>query len=138
MAKSELFTRHGLFVKVFFQLCGVFPVQRSRADKAAVDTASQLLQNGKIVGIFPQGGIVKKDSPIRTKAGAALLAVKMQVPIWPVVIDTQKRIGPFTRMTVRFGQPLIPDKDDSLRSARNLNQCLQTALQTLWEEGHGN
>ncbi len=137
MAKSEFFTEHGFFVRTFFTMCGVFPVRRSSADTVSVNKASLLLKKGKIIGIFPQGGIVRNIPPIRTKAGAALLSAKSRTPLLPAVIYTEGNVRPFVRITVRFGQPMTAD-DGSLRAARILNQRLQTELQKLWEEGHGN
>ena len=137
MAKSELFTQHGFFAREFLKRCGVFAVRRGSADTQAIDKAVQLLKQGKMVGIFPQGGIVRKIPPVRTKAGAALLAAKEQLPLWPAVIYAEGKIRPFVRITVRFGAPLTAE-GKSLSAARALNHRLQEALQALWEEGHGN
>lgn len=137
MAKEELFRCGRGIAGLFLRLCGVFPVKRSSADTASVNTAFRLLEKGKIVGIFPQGGIVREErSPVRTKGGAALLVTKAQVPLVPVSIYAEGRIRPFVRITVRVGCPLTAE-GASLRDARKLNQRLQASLQALWEEGHG-
>ena len=67
MAKSELFTGHGIFASGFLKACGVFPVKRSSADKGSADIALRHLYKGRIVGIFPQGGIVRDSGSFRCK-----------------------------------------------------------------------
>lgn len=134
MAKSEFFTEHGKFVRRFFRVCGVFPVKRGSADTASVDTASGLLKKGRVVGIFPQGGIFPLNE-FEPKAGAALLAAKNNVPIVPVSIFAEERIRPFTKITVRFGEPLFSE-GGTLRDARRLNKRLGSQISKQLEVGH--
>lgn len=134
MAKSEFFTNHGWFIRCFFRVCGVFPVKRGSADTVSVDTASGLLKKGRVVGIFPQGGIFPLNE-FEPKAGAALLAARNSVPILPVSVFAEKRIRPFTRITVRFGEPLFSD-GSSLRDARLLNKRLGAKISQQLEAGH--
>lgn len=134
MAKSEFFTDHGIFVRCFFRICGVFPVKRGSADTASVDRASKLLRKGRVVGIFPQGGIAHSGDFV-PKAGAALLAAKNNVPIVPVSIYAEEKIRPFVKITVRLGKPIYPE-GDSLREARQLNKKLGSIVSGQLEEGH--
>ena len=134
MAKSELFTDYGIFVRVFFRLCSVFPVKRSTADTASVNKAASLLKKGCAVAIFPQGGIVN-DNCFTPKSGAALLSARCKVPLLPVSIYSKGKIRPFTRITVRIGEPLWAE-DESLRKAKHLNMKLQAKIQSFLEEGH--
>lgn len=133
MAKSELFTEHGVFAAGFLKACGVFPVKRSSADKSSADKAFCHLSKGRIVGIFPQGGIVRGCKEFSPKAGAALLAVKAKVPLVPVYIDAPKGTAPFCRINIKIGKPLYAE-DDSLRSARRLNNGYKDAVEKLSEE----
>ena len=133
MAKSELFTDYSPLIRLFLSACGVFAVRRGSADAAAAQKASNLLKRGRIVGIFPQGGIVPLSQGFEPKAGAALLASRNGVPLVPVSIAVRGRIRPFVRMTVCFGQPLVPE-GSSLREARLLNRRLKTQIQNSLEE----
>ena len=133
MAKSELFTGHGIFASGFLKACGVFPVKRSSADKGSADIALRHLYKGRIVGIFPQGGIVRDSGSFSPKAGAALLAAKAAVPVVPVFIYAPKGVAPFRRIDVKIGEPLRAE-DDSLRSARKRNKELADAVRKLSEE----
>ncbi|MBQ9460354.1 MAG: 1-acyl-sn-glycerol-3-phosphate acyltransferase [Clostridia bacterium] len=133
MAKSELFTNHGAFAGTFLRLCGVFPVVRSSADKGAVDKASELLHKGKIVGVFPQGGIRRDGQPFEPKAGAALLAAKNCVPLLPVLIKAEGKIRPFSKISVTIGEAVFPT-DDSLKGARELNRRFKAQINKMSEE----
>lgn len=117
MAKSEFFTQCGAFVSCFMKICGVFPVKRNSADKACADRTGELLKNGKIVGMFPQGKIIRDINSFEPKAGALLLSAWFSVPVVPVSIYHEGRIRLFSKITVRVCEPVVPD-DSSLKSAR--------------------
>lgn len=100
MAKEELF-RIPLFGSMIRQL-GAFPVKRGGVSKESIRSALQLLDEGKILGIFPQGS--RKNTSGIGKKGAALLALRSDAVVIPVGI-----VGPyglFRQMTLRFGMPV--------------------------------
>ena len=67
-----------------------FPAERDRADLKTIRTAIDRLKSGRIVGLFPEGGIrdgarsLLEGAPLRP--GAATLAQIAGVPIVPCVI----------------------------------------------------
>lgn len=136
MAKSELFTDGGRLFSLFLRSCGVFAVERNQADKNAVTTAEKLLSKGKVIGIFPQGGIVRNRQEFSPKAGAALLSVRTQTPILPVSVYAEGKIRPFCKITVRYGEVMIPPADRSLKAARKWNRELETRILAQLEEKH--
>ena len=100
MAKEELF-RIPLFGSMIRQL-GAFPVKRGGVSKESIRSSIQLLNEGKMLGIFPQGS--RKNTSGIGKKGAALLALRSDAVVIPVGI-----VGPyglFRRMTLRFGKPV--------------------------------
>lgn len=102
MAKAQLF-RIPVFSTIITAL-GAFPVRREGADREAIRTALEHLARERVVGIFPEGTRSKTDTLLKANNGAALVALKGQVPILPVaVIGTR---GVFGKVRVRFGQPL--------------------------------
>lgn len=117
MAKSEFFLGRGFLVSLFMKACGVFSVKRNSADVRSANKALELLKKNKIVGVFPQGKIVRNIMDFEPKAGAALLAAKTGSAIIPVSIYTEGRIHPFSKITVRISEPVYTE-DDSLKSAR--------------------
>ena len=67
-----------------------FPAERDRADFKTIRTAIERLKSGRVVGLFPEGGIrdggrsLLEGAPLRP--GAATLAQIAGVPILPCVI----------------------------------------------------
>jgi 1-acyl-sn-glycerol-3-phosphate acyltransferase len=88
IAMVELF--HGKLLNAFFRGLHVIPVDRSGADRTALRTAVKRLAAGRVVGIFPEGGIrdgaasLLQGAPI--KPGVILLSTMAAAPILPCVI----------------------------------------------------
>ncbi len=109
MAKEELF-RNPIISAVIRSL-GTFSVKRGKADVGAVRTALKLLEEGEIVGIFPEATRTKGKNPdeIKVKPGASMIAINAGVPIIPVAIAGSYK--PFTEVRVVFGKPFRLDAD---------------------------
>ena len=60
MAKEELF-KNPIAAFILGKL-GVFPVKRGKGDISSIKNAYKLLDEGKIVGIFPQGTRINPSS----------------------------------------------------------------------------
>ena len=137
MAKSELFEDHGRFARWLLYVFGAFPVRRDKGDAESVRTAVNILKDGGVVGIFPQGRCVFDDSPFQPKAGAVLVAAKAQAPILPACIFFKGRIRPFKRVVVRFGEVLsiqaLDLADGSLRHVRGAAGRLAEKINGLLE-----
>ena len=91
MAKEELF-RNKLFKWVLEKL-GAFPVNRQGNDLKAIKHSLKLLKDNKILGIFPQGTRMTSAEAEQAKGGAAFMAIKSKVPIVPVAIKGNFRLG---------------------------------------------
>ena len=92
---------------------GSFPVDPDGPATGALRRALGVLQEGKVLGIFPEGGRSQSDAPLPAKAGVALLALKGGYPLVPAAILGAERAlprGQFfprpVRVTVRYGRPL--------------------------------
>lgn len=81
---------HGKLLNAFFTGLNVIPVDRSGADRNALRTAVKRLKDGRVVGIFPEGGIRDGAASIvngaSMKQGVALLSIMAGAPILPGVI----------------------------------------------------
>ena len=119
LAKAEYFTERGPkgFVKrLFFTSVGQVPIDRSggSASQAALTTATRLLTEGNLLGIYPEGTRSPDGRLYRGRTGVAWIALQTGVPVIPcAMIDTQKVNPPgsiFWRLRprpgVRFGRPL--------------------------------
>ncbi|MCX7843162.1 MAG: 1-acyl-sn-glycerol-3-phosphate acyltransferase [Clostridia bacterium] len=109
MAKEELFRFPP--IGAFLKSLGAYPIKRGKGDIDSIKTTLKLLEEGNIVGIFPEGTrtLGKKDKKITVKRGAALIAQKANVPILPVAIKSDYRL--FGRVRVIFGKPFMLDLD---------------------------
>lgn len=110
MAKSELFHNPviGWFLKHVF---GVFAVHRGKGDTGAIDTAKQLVEQDKVMGIFPEGTRSKDGKLGRGKSGAALVAAQTGAAILPMaVVAKDQKVRLFRRSTVVIGEVITPDE----------------------------
>ena len=88
MAMAEFFPIP--IIGLFLRAVDAFPAERDHADRRTIRTAIERLKAGRIVGVFPEGGIrdgarsLLEGAPVR--AGAATLAHMAGVPIVPCVI----------------------------------------------------
>ncbi len=114
MAKVELFHLHPWLSKLL-NMVGAFPINRGRNDTEALSVAEELLQRGKVLGMFPEGTRSRTGELRRGKTGAVRLAMKMQTPVVPAaVINGEaifKQLGRRPEVIVRFGPPLYPMGD---------------------------
>ncbi len=90
MAKKELFKVPG--VGWLIRRVGAFPVDRGKADRSALRRAEAALQQGIAVGMFPEGTRSVARSLRPALPGAALVALRAQVPILPMVITGSERL----------------------------------------------
>ena len=110
MAKEELFKN-----PVLGWICrtlGAFPVRRGASDRNAIKKAFDILKEGKMLAIFPEG-TRSKDGVLRHLApGTMLIAAKSDATLVPVAIKGQASWrNPFPKITIRFGKP-IPIKPE--------------------------
>jgi len=95
------------------RLLECIPVRRDGSDAQATRKALRHLKDGKVLGIFIEGGIPNPEERVVPKDGAALLAARTGAPIVPVHISgthySERVIRPFFRRhraVVRFGEPI--------------------------------
>jgi 1-acyl-sn-glycerol-3-phosphate acyltransferase len=131
MAKSELFWWP---LGPLIRAGGAFKVRRGERDVEAIRKAVDLVRQGHIVVMFPQGtrerkGLVKKYQP-RSHTGAARIALDAGAPLVPAAIagtDRLSRLGP---LRVRYGKPLDLDGLDP----RATTERLMAEIERLGEE----
>lgn len=108
LAKKELFCG---FKKIFFSNMGLIPVDRSIHDKNVLPMAKEYLDNGCVVGIFPEGTTekgLKRLLPFKT--GAVRLSNDSKTKIIPFKIVGDYK--PFKKsITLIFGDEFIATKN---------------------------
>ena len=130
MAKAEL---HRVpIVKQILEGAGAFPVERGADAGRAVASAVKLLEQGAIVGVFPEGTSLP-DRKRGYKRGAARLALATGAPLIPVaLIGTHLTLEPRThrirlpRVRIVIGEPLrVERQEPTAEAATELTARLQ-------------
>ncbi|MEU8894348.1 lysophospholipid acyltransferase family protein [Nocardia sp. NPDC048505] len=118
LAKAEYFNTPGLkgaFQKWFFTTTGQYPIDRTGADAAedALNAARKLLDEGRLVGLYPEGTRSPDGRLYKGKTGMARLALETGVPVIPVAVTGTDKVsppGPFRwkrqRVTVTYGKAI--------------------------------
>lgn len=101
MAKKELFRKW--LGRTFITAMGGFPVDREKGDIVSIRKAVHHLEQGKLLGIFPQGSRERKGTTLPPRKGAAMLAAMSEAPIVPVLIEGSYKL--FSTVTVTIGEP---------------------------------
>jgi len=130
LAKSEYFTGRGLkgwLVKTFFKATGQLPIDRSggKASEAALNTGLGVLEQGQLLGIYPEGTRSPDGRLYRGRTGIARMALEAKVPVVPVaMIDTEKvqpigkRLPRIRRVGIVYGKPLDFSRFDGMEGDR--------------------
>jgi 1-acyl-sn-glycerol-3-phosphate acyltransferase len=107
-----------------FKTVGIIPVERSGRDLASTRAAMRALHDGRVLGVFPEGRIAASDDMLSFHTGAAMMAIKTGVDIYPVYIDgTQRRQDMLeamlrrNRCTISFGAAIKMTTDDTSRQS---------------------
>lgn len=145
MAMKDLF-KHPL-ASLYLNTIETFPVDRDNLDRASVKTALQRLKKGRVVGMFPEGGIragatsVLEGAPMRPGAGA--LAQMADAALLPcVVLGTDRlynrknwRLFGKVPFRVGFGEPIrVPAGMDRAEARAFLERELAAAYPNLLAE----
>lgn len=134
VAKEELF--HSLFLRLWLRWAGSLPLQRDgrvREKQRILESARQALEEGLILGMFPEGGRSHDGKLRKGKPGSAVIASKTDVPVLPVgVIGTDKIHGiswlwKRPPVVVKIGKPFkLPPTNNKI--SRSQMQSLTTQL----------
>ncbi|MFP4616100.1 MAG: lysophospholipid acyltransferase family protein [Thiohalorhabdus sp.] len=104
-----------------YDKAGCVPVKRVRPTASSLRGVLERLEQGRVVGIFPEGGIHPPEERVHPKAGIAMLALENGAPVFPVHIDGIRQLPGHDvktflrprRVRVRYG-PAV-DLDDLRR-----------------------
>ena len=109
MAKTELIEAPygGLLVRL-----GAFPVRRGQSDADALETSRELLRQGGLLALFPEGTRVRDPDQLgHPRRGAGRLALETSTPLVPCAITGTERLflGPLPkprRVQVAFAEAI--------------------------------
>jgi 1-acyl-sn-glycerol-3-phosphate acyltransferase len=112
-----------------FRHCGAIPIASAKEDPVMMEKAfaevSTALENGELVGIFPEGGITRDGEVQVFRAGISRILAANPVPVVPLALSglwgsyfsrvdghamkTPFRRGLFSSIVLRAGMPLAAD-----------------------------
>ncbi len=133
LAKAEYFSGRGVkgvLRRAFFTGAGQVPIDRSSATAAegAIRTGIEMLRQGRLLGIYPEGTRSPDGRLFRGKTGVARMALETGVPVVPLAMTYTPRRGPLGRrlfrVSVRFGEPLDFSRYEGLAGDRFVERSI--------------
>lgn len=102
MAKAELFRIPVL--RSIMRGLEAFPVERGKGDTGAIDFATNIVKDGKILAMFPEGTRSKDGKLLKGKSGISVIASKAGADILPVGIKFEEPLHFRSTIRVRYGK----------------------------------
>jgi 1-acyl-sn-glycerol-3-phosphate acyltransferase len=145
-AKAEYFTTKGIkgrVMKSFFEAVGSIPVERGEqaASVQALKTLMDILEDGRGIGIYPEGTRSRDGILYRGRTGVGWLALTTGAPVIPVGLIGTEKLQPAGRNAVKpqhfimkVGEPIYFDKtgpDHSLPARRQVTDRIMDAIAEL-------
>ena len=137
MAKEELFANPVL--RQIIRWLGAFPVRRGAADRTAIRTAMNFLEEGKVIGLFPEGTRSKTGEIGQAEAGLAMIATKTGATIVPAAIFGTNKVfqagSLLPGFQVYFGKPIRVKKGKaSKKELENITETMMQEIRSLLKE----
>ncbi len=131
--------RHEFVIGGVMNALGAIWVRRGEVDREALRTALDVLKDGGILGMAPEGTRSRTGGLLKGKIGAAYLATRANVPLVPVAL-TGTEIGlpalfrlSRPRITVTIGPPFRLQSSDPHAGRKELEAHTETIMRTLAE-----
>lgn len=141
MAKEELF-RNPL-LGWFFRHMGGFPIARGKGDTEAMKRAEEIVREGGILGIFPEGTRTKDATghPAKGKAGAAMIASATGADVLPACIryaGFDGKVHLLHTTHVHFGSVIPNDQlrieENDRAQIRKASETIMGTITQMWED----
>ena len=129
LAKKELFESSFGW---FFKMMRLIPVDRKNKNPEAKAKAIEVLEEGKVIGIFPEGTYHKEDLLLPFKPGVISFAEKTGAPIIPFAMDSTFKFR--CRPVIKFGKPIYVDKIKAKDKVAYLEKIIRDMLIDLKKE----
>ncbi|MEI7024572.1 lysophospholipid acyltransferase family protein [Paenibacillus sp. y28] len=125
MAKEELFRVP--VVGWLITKWGAYPVKRGGVSKESIRLSMQLLKEGNILGIFPEGS--RSNSGGMGKKGASSLAIKTGATVIPAAIVGDYKF--FRKMKVIYGPPVDLSEFAEISGPEALEQATEKIMKQI-------
>jgi 1-acyl-sn-glycerol-3-phosphate acyltransferase len=128
VAKAEAHRIPGLgqFIREF----GSFAVRRGESDREAVRRMREIVRDGGCLGVFVEGTRQRSGVPGEVQPGAAMVAVKEDVPVVCGAIHGSQhwQLGNFAPCTVAWGRPWRAGE----LTRDEVSARIKSEIETLW------
>lgn len=92
-------------LKYIFKWLGAFGIDPEKADLSAIKQCFNVVKNGEVLGIFPEGTRIIGDKVSNPMPGAAMIAHKTKTPIFYFRIKpSSDKIKPFRKTYLYVGE----------------------------------
>lgn len=119
MAKKELFNSP---IGWFFKVVGCIPVDRDHDNTDSKEAALEVLREGEVLGIFPEGTRNKSlNGLLPFKYGAVSMSNKSGALIVPFAITGKYRLFN-NKLTVRYGEGFVASDDLEMANKRLVSE----------------
>lgn len=129
LGKSE-FTKNSRVLKAIFKWLGVVSIDRGKADLVAIRAVLKRINQGKTVGIYPEGTRNYTSEDIQSiKGGSVMFALKTNAPIVPMILLHRPKV--FRRNIYITGDPI---DFGELRNQKFTSEVFNSADDILYDE----
>ncbi len=136
MAKEELFR---YVLTPFIVSWHPIKLHRGASDRVAMRQAEEVVRNGELLGMFPEGTRSKTGELGPLQGGTALIALRTNAPILPCrvfntnVLGKSGHLSPRPHLTVRFGKPFPVERQPGplAKQVEELTERIREELEAL-------
>ena len=130
LAKSDYFTGKGLkgwLVRFFMTSAGQLPIDRTggKASEASLNAGLQILAEGGVLAIYPEGTRSPDGRMYRGRTGVARMILEAHVPVIPAAVIGTEKVMPLGstipkvhKVGVVIGKPLDFSRFEGMESDR--------------------
>ncbi|AFG38535.1 1-acyl-sn-glycerol-3-phosphate acyltransferase [Spirochaeta africana DSM 8902] len=135
LGKQELWKNP--FTRMVMKAWNIIPVHRGRVDTTAMKKAMERLDQGWFLGVAAEGTRSKTGALRSGRPGAAMLAARKHVPVYPLVhwglMDIGKNIRRFkrTQVGVKVGKPFYVEVPDGHPNREQLKEITNQMMYQL-------
>ncbi len=127
--------------RLFFAAFEAVPVQRAQAEdaQASLDLARGVIERGDAFGIYPEGTRSRDGRLYRGRTGVGWLAMATGATVLPVGVIGTDRVQPVgatvprpgRRITIRFGEPVLPSSYEKLAPGRARRELTDEVMERI-------
>lgn len=119
---------------------GAIPVGGDAGAIRSFRHITEVIRRGDLLGIFPEGGITRDGAMKPFRAGTAVLALQMGVPVVPIhmggtfeALPRNARWPRFVPVTLRIGEPILvaARRNPSAEEIATLTESIRNAVAAL-------